>query len=191
MRFVETYVKRVVVCLLAPLMLASSGDYDSARRKFDLIERDRLKPGSSISLTPRELNAWVAQTIPTVAPEGVRNPKLDLGSGTATGSALVDFVRIRRAQGKPPNWLMARLLQGEHPVTVTATIESGGGRATVNVDRVEVSGIRIQGEMLDFLIYTFVRPIYPGARVGEPFELGHRIDRLVVKPAAVAVVIGR
>lgn len=191
MRFVEIHVKQVVVCLLAPLMLGSPGDYDSARRKFDLIERDRLKPGSSISLSPRELNAWVAQTIPTVAPEGVRNPKLDLGSGTATGSALVDFVRIRRAQGKPPNWLMARLLQGEHPVTVTASIESGGGRATVNVDRVEVSGIQIQGEMLDFLIHTFVLPIYPDAKVGEPFELGHHIDRLEVRPAAVAVVIRR
>jgi hypothetical protein len=33
--------------------------------------------------------------------------------------------------------------------------------------------------------------MYPDAAVGRPFELGHRIERLDVQPAAVGVVIGK
>src|SRR5437899_1748971 len=116
----------------APLLLSSSGsDYASVKRKFDLIESDRLKPGSKITLSARELKAYVDQELPKVAPEGVRESKLELGAGRAVGSALVDFVKLRSGQGSPPGWLMRQLLAGERPVTVTARITSAGGRATV------------------------------------------------------------
>jgi len=45
--------------------------------------------------------------------------------------------------------------------------------------------------MLDFLIHSYVMQAYPSAKVGEPFALGHRIERLDVQPSAVGVVIGR
>ena len=32
---------------------------------------------------------------------------------------------------------------------------------------------------------------YPDAKIGEPFALGHRIERLDVQPSAVGIVIGR
>ena len=84
---------------------------------------------------------------------------------------------------------MRQLLQGEHPVTVTAHIDSGGGRATVDVQRVEVSGVVIEGRMLDYLIQNYLLPYYPDAKVGQPFELSHRIDRLDVQPARVDVIL--
>jgi hypothetical protein len=54
-----------------------------------------------------------------------------------------------------------------------------------------ISGLEIDGKTLDFLIRNFLLEMYPDAAVGRQFELGHRIDRLDVQPAAVGVVIGK
>jgi hypothetical protein len=47
----------------------------------------------------------------------------------------------------------------------------------------------ISGGALDFLIRNFLLPYYPDAKVGVPFELGHRIERLEVEPTGVGVLI--
>ena len=86
---------------------------------------------------------------------------------------------------------MSKLLDGERPVSVTARIRSANGQATVDVQKVEISGIAIDGGTLDFLIQNFLLAMYPDAVIGKPFEIGHRIDRLNITPAAVGVVIGR
>lgn len=172
----------------AALAFSPVENYATAKHKFDLIDSERLRPGSRLSLTERELNAYVAHE----APQGVRNTKLEIVSpGLAVGSAMIDFGQVRRAQGHPPGWLMSKLLDGERPVSVTARIQSSDGHATVQVQRVEVSGVQIDGSTLDFLIQNVLLPIYPDAVVDRPFELGHHIERLDVQPAAVGVVIGR
>jgi hypothetical protein len=84
---------------------------------------------------------------------------------------------------------MSKFLDGERPVEVTARIRSGGGRATVDVESVKVSGVTIEGRVLDFLIQNYLLPNYPDAKVGQPFELGHGIDRLDIRPALVDVLI--
>jgi hypothetical protein len=177
--------------LFAASLAAAYGDYVSAKEKFSRIETERLPAGTRIELTPRELNAYVEQEAPTVT-DGVRNPKLELvAPEVARGSALIDFAKVRRSQGHPPGWLMSKLLEGERPVSVTARIHSAGGRATVDVQRVEISGIEIDGRTLDFLIQNVLLPLYPNAVVGQPFELGHRIEKLEVRLGAVSIVIGR
>jgi hypothetical protein len=86
---------------------------------------------------------------------------------------------------------MSKLLDGERPVGVTARIRSDAGRATVDVERVEISGVLIDGRTLDFLIQHVLLELYPNAVVGRPFELGHNIRKLDVEPRAVSVYIGR
>lgn len=153
-----------------------------------MINSDRLRAGATVTLTSRELNDYVAHQVP----DGVRDTHLEITRpGEATGSALIDFGRVRRAEGHPPSWLMSKLLDGERPVKVTARITSSNGEATVEVERVEISGVVIDGHTLDFLIDNLLLPMYPEAAVGRPFELGHRIERLDVQPAAVGVLIGR
>lgn len=176
---------------LIPALAGAPAEYASAKRKIDLIERDALRPGSRVALTPGELNAYAARQAATAAPGAVRDTKLVLGHGSATGSALVNFLKLRQAQGESPGWLMSKLLDGERPVEVTAHIESGGGQARVKVQRVEVGGVSIEGRVLDFLIEHYLRPAYPEAKIDEPFQLGHRIERLEIRPAALDVVIGR
>lgn len=176
------------VTVFAALAFSPVENYVTAKHKFDLIDGDLLRPGAKVTLTSRELNAYVAHE----APAGVRNTKLEIVSpGVAVGTATVDFGQVRRAQGHPPGWLMAKLLDGERPVSVTAHIVSSNGHATVEVQRVDVSGIEIDGGTLDFLIENVLLPLYPDATVNRPFELGHHIERLDIEPAAVGVFIGR
>jgi hypothetical protein len=178
----------IVPVLAAAALPAAYDPYASAKQKFDQIEAGSLRPGTRVTLTPAELDAWVIHAIP----EGVRDPHVLLPSaGIATGTALIDFGKVRRAQGHPPGWLMSKLLDGERPVTVTARIRSAGGQATVDVQRVAISGLEIDGQMLDFLIRNFLLELYPEAAVGRPFDLGHRIERLDVARGNVGVVIGK
>ncbi len=170
---------------------AADNQYLSAQRKFAAIESEKLPPGSRVFLTASELNAWSRVEAQTVVKQGLRDPRIDLGSGTASGSALVDFLKLKEARGSRPSRLMAWLLEGERPVQVTVRIASGTGRATVDVERVGVSGVTIRGSALDFLISNFLLPYYPSAKIGEPFELGRRIDRMEIQPSGVSVVIGK
>lgn len=178
----------IISVLSAATAAAAYDDYLSAKQKVDQIESGQLKAGTRVEISPPELNAYLARE----APNGVRDPKIQLvAPGVASGSALVDFNKLQRAQGQQPGWLMTKLLEGERPVSVTARIHSAGGRATVDVEKVQISGITIDGRTLDFLIQNVVIPQYPDVMVGRPFELGYHINKLDVRPAAVGVVIGR
>jgi hypothetical protein len=176
----------ISIFLVAASLAAAINDYASARQKLDSIEAGRLHSGARVVLTFPELNAVVARE----APAGVRNAQLRAASpGLATGAALIDFGKLERSAGRRPGWLMSKLLDGERPVSVTARVRSSGGRATVDIQRVEISGLAIDGGTLDFLIQNFLMPMYPDAVIGKPFELGHGIDRLDVSPSAVAVLL--
>jgi hypothetical protein len=181
------------VLILAPAVLLTGAysEYVQAKGKFDQIAKEQLNPGARVSLSPRELNAYAEHEVNRAVPDGIRNPKVELGSGVATGTAMIDFAKVRTAQGNPPGWFMSRLLSGEHPVSVTARIQSAAGKARVDVQRVEVSGIPIEGQVLDWMIDNYLRPRYPEAKIGQPFELGHRVERVEVKPSGVSVHIGR
>lgn len=176
--------------MLAAVLGAGTSDYDSARKKIEDIEQNKPRAGSAVELSLSEINALARWEV-AAATEGVRNPRVELGNGTASGSALVDFLKLRGAAAPAPNWLLRTILEGERPVTVTARIRSASGRATVDVQRVEVSGIPVSGTALDYLIRNFVLTRYPEAKIGQPFQLSHRVERLEVRPAGVRVLIGR
>jgi hypothetical protein len=189
-RNVTRSIRWAIPLVTATFLGAAYSAYQSAQQKFDRIESDRVRAGSRVELTADELTAYVAHEAPMVT-DGLRNPKLQLlGPGLAKGTALIDFAKVQRSQGQSPGWLMSKLLEGERPVSVTARIRSSAGQATVDVQRVEVSGVGIDGRTLDFLIEHILLPLYPNAVVGRPFELGHHIERLDVDSRAVGVVVG-
>src|ERR1051326_8591044 len=103
--------KWVISLLFAAGLFGAYSDYDSAKRKLDGIESDRLRSGTRVELTARERSAWAEQE----APAGVRNPRIQvIAAEVATGSAMIDFNKLQRAQGAEPGWLMSKLLNGEH-----------------------------------------------------------------------------
>ena len=158
-------------------------------RKLDIIQSGKAKPGAVFVFTSAELNAWARVKAPESVPEGLRQPRLELGNNSATGYALIDFLKARHGAGVETNWLLAKLIQGEKPVKVHARMQSANGRATVHLQRVEIGGLAVSGSTLDFLIHTFFLPLYPNAKIDEQFELADRMDRIEVTPAEARIYI--
>ena len=94
-------------------------------------------------------------------------------------------------RGRKPNWLVAKLIQGEKLVTAQASIRSSNGQATVHIIRVEIGGLAVTGAPLDFLVQNFLLPFYPDAKIDEPFDLAANVDRIVVTPAEALVYLRR
>ena len=86
--------------------------------------------------------------------------------------------------------MMRKLREGEREAAVTTRVRSGGGQATVDLQKVEIAGIPIQGAALDFVINNYLIPNYPDAKIGRPFALHKNVDRIEVA-RGVAYVITR
>jgi hypothetical protein len=180
-----------LIIAIAGAMLAggnSAADSASASQKLAAIETGAAR--GNVSFSPGELNAWMRDEAQFRVPRGVRNLRLELGAGKATGYADIDFLKVRQStSGEQPGWLMRNLLSGERPVVVTARFESRAGRVRVDVERVEISGIAIEGRTLDLIIDDYVRPIFPDVKVNEWVALHYGIDRFTVAPQGVTVFL--
>jgi hypothetical protein len=184
---------KAAVALTAACVCAGTvpqAEYLSAKRKLASIQQRRLPPGSSVTFTAREIDAWARVEIPKEIPRGFRDPHVHLGEGAATASAMVDFLKMRQANGQTTNWFMSKLLEGERPLVVSIRLRSSGGRCTVDLTSVEISGVAAEGSVLDFLLRTFFLSVYPQAKIGQPFELGYNIERLEIHPTGVVARIG-
>ena len=126
----------------------------------------------------QELNSWALYELPQIVPQGIRNQRVTLGTGTGTANALVDFLKMRHAQGQASSWILQRMIEGERPIVVSIAVQSGGGQCVVDLTRVEISGVAAGGTVLDFLVKTFFMPLYPSAKIGEKFEIGYNINRI-------------
>jgi len=181
---------RGVVFILAALASPAADPlYESAQRKLDAIEARHVPRGGIVTFTPQEIDAWARVTVPQTVPEGIRDPRVELGQGAATGYAVVDFLKMRQGKGQPTSWLMQKLIEGERPLKVSVRLESGGGRCIVYLTRVEISNVSANATVLDFLIKTFFVPLYPDAKINETFDLADDIDRIDITPAQVKVTI--
>ena len=162
--------------------------YESAWTKFERIDSGRAPAGSVTVFSPAEINAFARGSIPQ-AVEGLRNPQIQLGNGTASGSATVDLLKMRGSERGQANPLVAMLLEGERPVKVTVRVESSHGTATVYLTSLEISGVAASGRMLSFLMNQVFLPMFPDARVNQPFELQDDIDHIDVRPDGVRVTM--
>ena len=163
---------------------------DGAQKKLDAISDQKLKPGSVVVLSPQEINAWLHEKAVKAFPEGLRNEHVDLGSGTVDGTALVDLMKIQKNKSTSTmNALIGRLIEGERPLKISIRVESSNGRATVFLTRVELSGVAMDGSILEFLIKQFIQPRYPDIKINQPFDLDYNIDHIEIQPAGVRVLI--
>jgi hypothetical protein len=182
-------VRWLLLAVTVPTLFAANPLADSAQKKLDSISDGKLKPGAVVSLSPAEINAWIHEKAVKAFPEGIRNEHIELGSGTTDGSALVDLAKIGKAKGQEVNSLIARLIEGERPLKVSIRVESANGRATVFLSQVELSGVVLEGSILDFLIKHIVQPRYPDMKINQPFDLDFNMDRIEIQRSGVRVVI--
>jgi hypothetical protein len=178
----------VLMLLLTPSVWAVSPEARSAKAKLDLIMDLKARRGSTIVFTARELSELAKVEVPRVVPDGFREPRVVMGSGNADGYALIDFKKLRHAQGAAPSWL-DNLIEGERPVLVSIDLQSAKGWCTVTLKRLEISKIAATGKVLEVLVKSFFMTLFPNAKVNEPFELEFNIDRLEIRPAGLYVTI--
>jgi hypothetical protein len=178
----------LLFAVTASILFAADPLADSAQKKLDSISDRKLRPGAIVTLSSREINAWIHEKAVKAFPEGIRNEHVELGSGTTDGNALVDFLKLGKAKSSV-NPLIARLIEGERPLKVSIRVESANGRCTVFLTRVELSGVVVDGSILDFLMKHFVQPKYPDMKINEPFDLDFNIDRIELQPAGVRILI--
>lgn len=177
-----------LLAVTASALFAADPLADSAQKKLDSISDRKLKPGAVVVLSPGEINAWIHEKAVKAFPEGIRNEHIELGPGTADGNALVDLTKISKTKNGV-NPLIARLIEGERPLRVAIRVESSNGRCTVFLTHVELSGVAIDGSILDFLIKHFIQPRYPDIKINEPFDLDFNIDHIEIQPTGVRVLI--
>jgi hypothetical protein len=176
-----------LLALTASMLFAADPLADSAQKKLDSISDQKLKRGAVVTLSPREVNAWIHEKAAKAFPQGIRNENIVLGPGTADGNALVDLTKLSKSNNVNP--LIARLIDGERPLRIAIRIESSNGKCTVFLTHVELSGVAIDGSILDFLIKHFVQPRYPDIKINEPFDLDYNIDHIEIQPTGVRVAI--
>ena len=186
---VHAWVVVLLIFTVGP-SLALTPEARSAKAKLALIMSNKARPGSTIIFTTRELEEWAKVEIPTVVPDGFRQPRVVLATGTADGYALVDFKKLRHASGAAPSWL-DNLIDGERPIKISIALSSAKGWCTVYLKRVEISRVAATGRVLDVLLKTFFLSLYPNASINEPFELDYRIDHLAIHPTGLYVIIKR
>jgi hypothetical protein len=177
----------LLLALAASLLFAADPLADSAQKKLDSISDQKLKRGAVVTLSQREINAWIQEKAIKAFPQGMRNENIVLGPGTADGTALVDLTKLSKSNSVNP--LIARLIDGERPLRVAIRVESSSGKCTVFLTHVELSGVAIDGSILDFLIKHFVQPRYPDIKINEPFDLDFNMDRIELQPSGARVAI--
>ena len=187
LRYTES-VRWLLFAVTASVLFAADPLADSAQKKLDSIADEKLKRGAVVVLSPQEINAWLHEKAVKAFPEGLRNEHVDLGSGTVDGSALVDLMKIQKGKSSM-NALIGRLIEGERPLKISIRVESSNGRATVFLTRVELSGVAMDGSILEFLIKQFIQPRYPDIKINQPFDLDYNIDHIEIQPSGVRVLI--
>ena len=181
-----------VLLLIAVLALALHAEEPAAERvraKLDLISDEIASPGSTVVFPPADVNAWVREELAKSVPMGIRESLVTFGTDTLELSAIIDIRKIAEKDGKQLNSMVGKLLEGERPIKMSLRTESAGGRLTVFVTSVEISGLPVSGILLDLLVRTVLHPLYPKAKVNEAFDLEYRMERVSVQPAGIQVLI--
>src|ERR1035438_5391461 len=107
--------------LCASVLFAGDQYFQSAEAKLDTLENSKAKPGSIITFSLQEINSWARYKVPEIVPQGIRNQRVTLANDSGIAYALMDFLKMRHAQGKDPGWLISHLIEGER-----AGNQSGG-----------------------------------------------------------------
>ena len=186
--------RRIILgCALVAILWPAhaSQNHLQCKRKIAAIVEGRAAPGSRVVFTKPELDAFLNEEVIQVIPGCVYGAYVNLDHGRASGGANVNFVKLLAARGSTPGWLLTKMFEGWKPVRAWTRMESSGGRATVYLEKLELSGITVPAMMVDFIMRHFAQRYSPDMRLGQPFGLKHRIDRLELSPGGFAVVMRR
>jgi len=127
--------------------------------------------------TEKEVNAYVASDNVKL-PVGVQSLKLAGTPGVITGTAQVDFDRVR--EGAHSSNPLLGIFSGVHEVVVVARAHGSGRAGYVHVDSVSLDGVEVPHFVLELFVDRFLTPKYPQIGIDSQFALPDRIDTATV-----------
>ena len=181
----------ILILLCLPLSIAaksSSRELASAQRKIDHVEANGRSPRPNQAptvFTETEANAYLASDNVHL-PEGVESVKLEGEDGVITGTAHVDFDRIR--EGVHSSNPLLSVFSGVHDVVVLAQAHGAQGRGHVHVDSVSIDDMEVPHFILQLFVDKFLTPKYPDLGIDSQFTLPDRIDSATVGTHEVTII---
>ncbi|MGH9514528.1 MAG: hypothetical protein ACRD3P_02500 [Terriglobales bacterium] len=173
----------ILILLCLPLSVvgkSGSRDLASAERKIDHVESNgRLRrPNQTPTVfTEAEVNAYLASDNVRM-PAGVESVKLEGEDGVITGTAKVDFDRVR--EGVHSSNPLLAIFSGVHDVVVVAHAHGAQGRGHVHVDSVSIDDVEVPHFVLQLFVDKFLTPKYPDLGIDSQFAMPDRIDSATV-----------
>ena len=157
-----------------------TSDLASIEQKIQHIEAnaDHARPDQTPTVfTDKEVNAYIASDNVQL-PVGVQSLKLAGTPGVITGTAQVDFDRVR--EGVHSSNPLLSIFSGVHVVVVVAHAHGSGRTGYVHVDSVSLDGVEVPHFALELFVDKFLAPKYPQIGIDSQFALPDRIDTAVV-----------
>jgi len=178
-RFRHRVVPFLLVCA-ALAMSSRSPELTSMRQKLARIgsnARSSHPDQAPIILTEVEVNAYLASD-EIALPQGVQSVKLSGDAGIVSGTAKVDFDRIREG-AHSTNPLLA-IFSGLHEVMVVTHAHGENHQGYVHVDSVSLDGVEVPRFVLQLFVEKYLQPKYPQLGLDSRFPLPDRVDTAVV-----------
>ncbi len=125
------------------------------------------------TFTEQEVNSYLASDKVTL-PAGVQSVKLQGEPRIITGTAQVDFDRVR--EGIHSSNPLLSIFSGVHDVVVVAHAYGAGGQGYAHVDSVSLDEVDIPHFVLELFVEKFLQPKYPQIGLDSRFALPDRID---------------
>jgi hypothetical protein len=155
-------------------------DLASMEQKLHHIQANvgRARPDQTPSVfTESEVNAYIASDNVKL-PDGVKSVKLAGAPGVITGTAQVDFDRVR--EGAHSSNPLLSIFSGIHEVVVVAHAHGAGRTGYVHVDSVSLDGVEVPHFVLELFVEKYLTPKYPQIGIDSQFALPDRIDAAIV-----------
>jgi hypothetical protein len=171
----------------SPARTSHSSDVASAEQKLRHIEANGQVPRPDQTPTvfsEPEINSYLASDN-VILPDGVQSVKLEGEPGIITGTARVDFDRIREGTGSS-NPLLS-IFSGVHDVVVVAHAHGAGRQGYIQVDSVSLDGVEIPRFVLQLFVEKYLQPKYPELGLDSRFSLPDRLDTATVGPHKLTV----
>ena len=159
----------------------------SAQRKVDHIKANGAlaKPDPSPTVfSEQEINAYIASG-KVKLPEGVQSVHLVGLNGVVTGTARVNFDKVRSGRSSNP---LISMFSGMHDVEVEAHAHGSGGTGVIHVDSVALDGVEVPDFLLELFIQKYVRPKYPEIGTDTKVALPDKIDSATIGKHILTVI---
>ena len=166
----------------------------SASRKLDGILNPSISSSRSITtrFTEQEVNSYIHYDLASEYPPGISKVNLNFVPGSISGSADVDFDKLKSARssgtgGGEGLGMLSYLFRGVHTINCEGAFSAVNGLGRFSLGEVSIDGLVLPRPLVDFLVASYLKPRFPALNLDHPFRLPDSIDAAEVGQGSLQV----